>query len=47
MKILETLMDEHKMDGRLYAIIDAIVDDTPMAEQDAKMEGLDRQMVEL
>ena len=45
--ILERLIDEHKMDIRLDAIIDTIVDDTPTAEQNAKMEALDRQMIEL
>ena len=46
-KILEQLMDGHKMDDRLDAIIDAIIDDRPTAEQNAKMEALDRQIIEL
>ena len=40
-------MDEHKMDIRLDAIVDTIVDDTPTAEQNPKMEAHDRQMIGL
>jgi len=47
MTILERLMSVHKMDQRLDTLIEAIVDDTPTAEQQAKMESLDRQMIEL
>ena len=43
--ILERLMTLHKMDERLGAIIDAIVDDKPTAGQKAKMNGLDDQFV--
>jgi len=35
------------MDDMLDAIIDAIIHDRPTAEQNAKMEALDRQMIEL
>ena len=45
--ILERLMTLHKMDERLDAIIDAIVDDKPTTAQKAKMDGLDTQFVEL
>ena len=40
-------MDVHRMEKRLDAIIIGILDDKPTAEQKAKMEALDRQMIEL
>lgn len=40
-------MDVHRMEERLDAIITGIVDDKPTAKQKAKMEALDRQMIEL
>ena len=46
-RILEALMTRHRMDPRLDAIIDKVVDDTPTKAQHAQMEALDRQMVEL
>ena len=44
---LEQLMTEHRMDKRLNNIIDGIVNDKPTAAQQAKMNALDNQFVEL
>ena len=46
-EILEKLMNIHKMEERLDAIIDAIVDDCPTPAQKLQMNSLDTQMVEL
>ena len=46
-KILEKLMVTHRMEAHLDAIIERIVDDSPTREQRAKMEAIERQMVEL
>jgi len=46
-EILERMMDIHRMEQRLDAVVDAIVNDCPTPAQKAKMESLDRQMVEL
>ena len=45
--VLERLMTLHKMDKRLNAIIDVIVDDKPTTAQKEKMDRLDNQFVEL
>ena len=45
--ILESLMARHRMEPRLDAIIEKIVDDTPTKAQQAQMDALDKQMVEL
>jgi len=46
-RILERLMGIHKMEERLDEIIEAIVDDKSTPTQQAKMNGLDVQFVEL
>ena len=46
-KILEQQMMIHRMDDRLDAIIDEIENDKPTPKQKAKMEGLDKQFIEL
>ena len=46
-KLLEKLMDIHKMEEWLDAIINAIVDNRPTPAQKCQMNSLDIQMVEL
>jgi len=45
--ILKRLMDVHQIEEKLDTIIEDIVDDKPTTEQNATMEALDRQMMEL
>ena len=45
--ILERLMATHRMEERLDEIIEAVVNDRPTPAQQAKMEALDKQFVEL
>ena len=45
--VLKRLMTAHKIEERLDAIIDVIVDDKPTAAQKTQMDGLDGQFMEL
>ena len=45
--ILERMMAMHRMEERLDEIIEAVVNDRPTPAQQAKMEALDKQFVEL
>ena len=46
-KILEVLMTQNRMDDRLYAVLEDIVNDKPTAGQQRRMNILDEQFVQL